>query len=54
MREKEKGLFRLEEKIYLYDLTSSYFEGEAAGNGKARYGYSRDGRGDCKQVVVGL
>lgn len=54
LREKENGLFRLEEKIYLYDLTSSYFEGEAASNDKAKYGYSRDGRGDCKQVVVGL
>ena len=54
LREKEEGLFRLEEKIYLYDLTSSYFEGEAESNEKAKYGYSRDGRGDCKQVVVGL
>ena len=54
LREKEKGLFRLEEKIYLYDLTGSYFEGGSEGNSKARYGYSRDGRGDCKQVVVGL
>lgn len=54
LRGREKGLFRLEEKIYLYDLTSSYFEGVAETNGKAKYGYSRDGRGDCKQVVVGL
>lgn len=54
LREKERGLFRLEEKIYLYDLTSSYFEGAAESNSKAKHGYSRDGRGDCKQVVVGL
>src|SRR3990167_2099292 len=32
LREKEKGLFRLEEKIYLYDLTGSYFEGGSEGN----------------------
>jgi transposase len=35
-------------------LTSTYFEGEAAANGKAQRGYSRDHRPDCKQVVIGL
>ncbi len=35
-------------------LTSTYVEGEAEQNPKARYGYSRDGRPDCKQVVIAL
>ncbi|MFZ4398283.1 MAG: IS1634 family transposase, partial [Kiritimatiellia bacterium] len=38
----------------LYDVTSTYFEGEAAGNPKAARGYSRDNRPDCKQVCIGL
>ena len=50
----EKTLFALPESIYLYDLTSTYFEGQALGNEKAKRGYSRDKRPDCKQVVVGL
>ena len=52
--ERERSLFNLERTIYLYDLTSTYFEGQAAANGKARRGYSRDHRPDCKQVVIGL
>ena len=40
--------------LVLYDLTSTYFEGLAAANGKAQRGYSRDHRPDCKQVVIGL
>ena len=35
-------------------LTSTYFEGRAEANPKARRGYSRDHRGDCKQLVVGM
>ena len=35
-------------------MTSTYFEGQAEGNGLARRGYSRDHRGDCKQVCIGL
>ena len=50
----ERGLFQLEETLVLYDLTSTYFEGLAAANPKARRGYSRDRRGDCKQFVVGM
>ena len=38
----------------LYDLTSTYFEGLCLSNPKAKRGYSRDSRPDCKQVVVGL
>jgi transposase len=52
--ERERELFRLDPTVYLYDLTSTYFEGQALQNPKARRGYSRDHRPDCKQVVVGL
>jgi len=51
---KEKSLFSLKESILLYDLTSTYFEGLCLSNPKAKRGYSRDSRPDCKQVVVGL
>ena len=51
---RERTLFNLGESIYLYDLTSTYFEGQQARNPKAQRGYSRDGRPDCKQVVIGL
>ncbi len=47
-------LFQLDPTVYLYDLTSTYFEGQAKRNPKAKRGYSRDKRPDCKQVVVGL
>lgn len=52
--ERERSLFNLDPAIYLYDLTSTYFEGVAAANPKAKRGHSRDKRSDCKQVVVGL
>ena len=52
--EREKTLFNLDDTLYLYDLTSSYFEGQAKQNPQAKRGYSRDQRPDCKQVVVGL
>jgi len=52
--ERERSLFNLDRTIYLYDLTSTYFEGLAAANPKAQRGYSRDHRPDCKQVVIGL
>jgi transposase len=54
LAEREKKLFNLDETFYLYDLTSTYFEGQANKNGQAKRGYSRDKRPDCKQVVVGL
>lgn len=47
-------LFGLEYDLLLYDVTSTYFEGEALGNPLARRGYSRDHRPDCKQVCIGL
>jgi transposase len=37
-----------------YDITSTYFEGNAKGNPQAQRGYSRDGRPDCPQVCIGL
>jgi transposase len=51
---RERSLFSLDPTVYLYDLTSTYFEGKALQNPKAKRGYSRDKRPDCKQVVVGL
>ncbi len=54
LAEREKSLFNLDDSIFLYDLTSTYFEGEALANAQAKRGYSRDKRPDCKQVVVGL
>jgi transposase len=54
LSEVERNLFNLDQTVYLYDLTSTYFEGEAKVNAKAKLGYSRDKRPDCPQVVVGL
>jgi transposase len=54
LAEREKNLFSLDQTVFLYDLTSTYFEGRALANPKAKRGYSRDMRPDCKQVVVGL
>ena len=51
---RERTLFNLDDTFYLYDLTSTYFEGQAKLNPQAKLGYSRDKRPDCKQVVVGL
>src|SRR5712691_7851437 len=50
----EKTLFNLDDTIYLYDLTSTYFEGQMRRNPQAKRGYSRDQRPDCKQVIIGL
>ena len=47
-------LFGLEYDLLLYDVTSTYFEGQAEGNPLAQRGYSRDHRPDCKQVCIGL
>jgi transposase len=51
---RERSLFNLDDTIYRYDLTSTYFEGQCPQNPQAKRGYSRDHRPDCKQVVVGL
>jgi transposase len=47
-------LFDLKYDLLLYDMTSTYFEGQANANPKAQRGYSRDHRGDCKQVCIAL
>jgi transposase len=51
---KEGELFALEEKIILYDLTNTFFEGSAKSNPKARYGKSKERRNDCPLVTLGL
>jgi len=47
-------LFDLDYDLLLYDVTSTYFEGEAKRNGLAQRGYSRDHRPDCRQVNLAL
>jgi len=54
LAKRESTLFNLDDTFYLYDLTSTYFEGQAKANPQAQLGYSRDSRFDCKQVIVGL
>ena len=54
VKERLGNLFDLDYDLLLYDVTSTYFEGEAAANSLAHYGYSRDRRRDCKQVCIGL
>ena len=40
--------------MLLYDLTSTYFERDPPASGKRRFGYSRDKRPDCVQVIIAL
>jgi transposase len=47
-------LFAVHNEVLLYDVTSTYFEGEAKTNPLAQRGYSRDHRPDCKQVCIAL
>ena len=54
LKQKWADLFHADFEVLLYDLTSTYFEGEMEQNPKARRGYSRDGRPDCLQVVIAL
>jgi transposase len=54
LRQKQGALFNLDRTILLYDLTNSYFEGEALGNPKAKRGHSKEKRDDCPQIVVGM
>ena len=51
---KWKTLFDAQFDVLLYDLTSTYFEGSCARIPKAKFGYSRDKRPDCRQVVIAL
>jgi transposase len=54
LKERLGELFDLKYDILMYDVTSTYFEGEAKANSQARRGYSRDHRPDCKQVCIAL
>ena len=54
LADREKTLFSLDQTVFLYDVTSTFFEGLALANPKAKRGYSRDHRPDCKQVLIGL
>jgi transposase len=47
-------LFGIQNEVLLYDVTSTYFEGQALANPQAQRGYSRDHRPDCKQVCIAL
>jgi transposase len=49
-----RTLFSLEETVTLYDLTNTYFEGQCAGNNKARLGHSKEKRSDCPLVTLAL
>jgi len=51
-----RDLFNARFDVLLYDLTSTYFESDppASADDKRRYGYSRDHRGDCVQVLIAL
>lgn len=51
---RERSLFNLEGSLVLYDLTNTYFEGEAVGTPKAKRGHSKELRTDCKLVAMGL
>jgi len=54
LKQRFGELFAIEYDLLLYDVTSTYFEGQAPANPLARRGYSRDHRPDCKQVCIGL
>jgi transposase len=54
LKERLGELFALDYELLIYDVTSTYFEGDALANPQARRGYSRDKRSDCKQVCIAL
>lgn len=54
LQERLGELFQLDYDLLLYDVPSTYFEGEAAANPQAQRGYSRDHRPDCKQVNIAM
>ena len=54
LKERLGSLFDLKYDLLLYDVTSTFFEGQAEGVTKAKRGHSRDNRPDCKQVCVAL
>ena len=54
LRERYRSMFGSRFEFLLYDITSTYFEGQCERNPQAQRGYSRDNRSDCKQVCIGL
>jgi hypothetical protein len=54
LKQRWQDLFNAGFDVLLYDLTSTYFECDPPGVGKRRFGYSRDKRFDCVQVVIAL
>jgi transposase len=54
LMERYRSWFGIQFEFLIYDVTSTFFEGEAQANEKAARGYSRDQRSDCKQVCIGL
>ena len=54
LKSKWEDMFGIEFDVLLYDLTSTYFEGLCEQNPKAKFGYSRDKRFDCRQVIIAL
>ncbi len=54
LRQRWQDLFQAEFEVLLYDLTSTYFECDPPAHGKRRFGYSRDKRPDCVQVIIAL
>ena len=54
LQKRWRDLFQADFEILLYDLTSTYFECEPPEEGKRKFGYSRDKRSDCVQVVIAL
>lgn len=54
LQNKEKELFNLQEKLVLYDLTNTYFEGKVLSNSQAKFGVSKEKRKDCKLVTLGM
>jgi transposase len=54
LKERLGKLFDIEYDLFLYDVTSTYFEGTHDGSKLCKRGYSRDSRPDCKQVCIGL
>lgn len=54
LQQRWQDMFNVEFDVLLYDLTSTYFECNPPSAGKRRYGYSRDKRFDCVQVVIAL
>ncbi|MCP4221704.1 MAG: IS1634 family transposase, partial [bacterium] len=54
LQNHERHLFNLDEKVLLYDLTNTFFEGSGKYNQKARFGMSKEKRSDCPLVTLGL